>query len=183
MFGRSRPEALERIVYCSRARIDTTSLQAIAEILGVSQRNNAREGLTGALAVNDGWFLQVVEGPGPAIDRLLRRLAADPRHAELEVLSRRSVSGRLFADWSMVAASAYGMIVLSQGIRLMDPTFSHYAMVSAHIGLGYVVDVALLVGVWERWLAGEPAAGPAAWAKAARLTAARRRKRGEACPS
>ena len=64
MFGRSRPEALERIVYCSRARIDTTSLQAIAEILGVSQRNNAREGLTGALAVNDGWFLQVVEGPG-----------------------------------------------------------------------------------------------------------------------
>ena len=85
--------------------------------------------------------------------------------------------------WPMVAASAYGMIVLSQGIRLMDPTFSHYAMVSAHIGLGYVVDVALLVGVWERWLAGEPAAGPAAWAKAARLTAARRRKRGEACPS
>ena len=104
MFGRSRPEALERIVYCSRARIDTTSLQAIAEILGVSQRNNAREGLTGALAVNDGWFLQVVEGPGSALDRLLRRLAADPRHAELEVLSRRSVSGRLFADWSMVAA-------------------------------------------------------------------------------
>ena len=85
--------------------------------------------------------------------------------------------------WPMVAASAYGMIVLSQGIRLMDPTFSHYAMVSAHIGLGYVVDLALLVGVWERWLAGEPAAGPAAWAKAARLTAARRRKRGEACPS
>ena len=85
--------------------------------------------------------------------------------------------------WPMVAASAYGMIVLSQGIRLMDPTFSHYAMVSAHIGLGYVVDLALLVGVWERWLAGEPAAGPAAWAKAARLTAARRRKGGEACPS
>ena len=85
--------------------------------------------------------------------------------------------------WPMVAASGYGMIVLSQGIRLMDPTFSHYAMVSAHIGLGYVVDLALLVGVRERWLAGEPAAGPAAWAKAARLTAARRRKRGEACPS
>ena len=85
--------------------------------------------------------------------------------------------------WPMVAASGYGMIVLSQGIRLMDPTFSHYAMVSAHIGLGYVVDLALLVGVWERWLAGEPAAGPAAWAKAARLTAARRRKGGEACPS
>ena len=104
MFGRGRHEALERLVYCSRARIDTGSLQTIAELLGVSQRNNARDGLTGALAVNDGWFLQVIEGPAPAIDGLLRRLAADTRHADVEVLSRRPVSGRLFRDWSMVAA-------------------------------------------------------------------------------
>ncbi|HYC75358.1 BLUF domain-containing protein [Brevundimonas sp.] len=104
MFGKSRAEALDRLVYCSRARVDTASLQVISELLGVSQRNNARDGLTGALAVNDGWFLQVIEGPAPAIDALLRRLADDPRHAELEVLSRRPVSGRLFRDWSMVAA-------------------------------------------------------------------------------
>ena len=104
MFGRRGAEPLERLVYCSRACIDTTSLQAISEILGVSHRNNAREGLTGALAINDGWFLQVIEGPAPAIDALLRRLADDPRHAEIEVLSRRPVSGRLFPDWSMVAA-------------------------------------------------------------------------------
>ncbi|MCS6624954.1 BLUF domain-containing protein [Roseibacterium beibuensis] len=104
MFGRSRPEALERLVYCSRARIDTASLQAISELLGVSQRNNVRDGLTGALAVNDGWFLQVIEGPTSALDRLLRRLAEDARHTEIEILSRRPVSGRLFPDWSMVAA-------------------------------------------------------------------------------
>lgn len=103
MFGKKRVEDLERLVYCSRACTDTGSLQAIAEILGQSQRNNARDGLTGALAVNDGWFLQVVEGPGPALDDLLRRLAADPRHADAEILSRRPVSGRLFRDWSMVA--------------------------------------------------------------------------------
>ena len=119
MFGRSRPEALERIVYCSRARIDTTSLQAIAEILGVSQRNNAREGLTGALAVNDGWFLQVIEGSPNAINALLRRLAADARHTELEVLSRRTVSGRLFPDWSMVAARVTPAIG-PQLMRLID---------------------------------------------------------------
>ena len=104
MFGRSRPEALERLVYCSRARIDTASLQAISELLGVSQRNNVREGLTGALAVNDGWFLQVIEGPAAALDRLVRRLGDDRRHTGIEILSRRPVSGRLFPDWSMVAA-------------------------------------------------------------------------------
>lgn len=104
MFGRSRSEALERLVYCSRSCIDTASLQAISELLGVSQRNNVRDGLTGALAVNDGWFLQVIEGPGAALDRLLRRLAEDTRHTDVEILSRRPVNGRLFRDWSMVAA-------------------------------------------------------------------------------
>lgn len=104
MFGKSRSEALERLVYCSRACIDTASLQAMSELLGVSQRNNTRDGLTGALAVNDGWFLQVIEGPGTALDHLIRRLAEDSRHTEVEILSRRPVSGRLFPDWSMVAA-------------------------------------------------------------------------------
>lgn len=104
MFGRKGAEPLERLVYCSRACIDTASLQAISELLGEAQRNNAREGLTGALAINDGWFLQVIEGPATAIDRLLGRLDADARHTELVVLSRRPVSGRLFRDWSMVAA-------------------------------------------------------------------------------
>jgi hypothetical protein len=104
MFGRAGSGPLERLVYCSRARVDTASLQAISEVLGVSQRNNARDGLTGALAINDGWFLQVIEGPPHAIDGLLRRLTADPRHTDIEILSRRSVKGRLFPDWSMVAA-------------------------------------------------------------------------------
>lgn len=103
MFGGSNPRVLERLVYCSRARVDTSSLQAISEILGVSQRNNQRDGLTGALAVNEGWFLQVVEGSQTALDLLLRRLAADPRHTDIEILSRRAVAGRLFPDWSMVA--------------------------------------------------------------------------------
>jgi len=81
--------------------------------------------------------------------------------------------------WPMVAASGFGLIVLSQVIRLMDPTFSHYAMVSAHVGLGYVIDLALLVGIFERWLAGEPATSRAAWARAARATATLRGRQRE----
>ena len=104
MFGTNRAEALERLTYCSRARVDTSSLQAISEILGVSRRNNVRDRLTGALAVNDGWFLQAIEGSPHAVDSLMRRLEADPRHTDLEILSRRPVTGRLFADWSMAAA-------------------------------------------------------------------------------
>lgn len=70
--------------------------------------------------------------------------------------------------WPAVVASACGLIVLVQAIRVMDPTFSHYTMVSAKIGLGYVVDLALLLGVWERRLTGEAAAARTAWARARR---------------
>lgn len=76
--------------------------------------------------------------------------------------------------WPIVVAAGGGLIVLADAIRLLDPALSHYAMASAKIGAAYVVDLALLVGVFERWLAGEPAAGAAAWMKADRAIAIRR---------
>lgn len=79
--------------------------------------------------------------------------------------------------WPMVVASALGLTVLGLFLRLVEPALSHDAMVSAHIGLGYVFHLALLLGVWERGLAGERPAGPAAWSKAERATAARRGRR------
>ena len=95
---------LERIVYCSRACVPTSSLLVIADILAVSQRNNVRDGLTGALAISDGWFLQVLEGAPAALDGLLRRLEGDPRHGDVVVLSREPTKGRLFSEWSMASA-------------------------------------------------------------------------------
>lgn len=99
----SNRNELERIVYRSRAHVDTGSLLVISEILGISQRNNTRDGLTGALAVNEGWFLQVIEGSSSALDKLMTRLQLDPRHDDIEILSRRPVVGRLFGGWTMVA--------------------------------------------------------------------------------
>ena len=113
------PTRLDRLVYRSVAAMPTEALLPLAELLGEAQRNNERAGLTGALAVNDGWFLQVIEGSPNAINALLRRLAADARHTELEVLSRRTVSGRLFPDWSMVAARVTPAIG-PQLMRLID---------------------------------------------------------------
>lgn len=97
-------EPLERLVYCSTATVPTDSLLLIAEILSVSQRNNDRDGLTGALAISDGWFLQVLEGRPSALDALLRRLETDRRHKDLVILARRKVKARLFEEWSMQSA-------------------------------------------------------------------------------
>ncbi len=96
--------ALERLVYCSRAKVPTESLLVIADILAVSQRNNDRDRLTGALAICEGWFLQVLEGETVPINQLLRRLDADPRHTDVEILSRKPIATRLFSAWSMASA-------------------------------------------------------------------------------
>jgi hypothetical protein len=106
--------ALERIVYCSRSNVPTDSLLVISEILAVSERNNRRDNLTGALAISEGWFLQVIEGPPTALDSLLRRLQTDKRHRDFMILQRREVKTRLFGEWTM----ASGRITPSVGPEL-----------------------------------------------------------------
>ena len=94
---------LERLVYCSRARVSMDSLLVISDILAVAQRNNRRDDVTGVLGYADGRFMQVLEGRPHALDRLLDRVRADRRHADVHVAYRAPVEGRLFADWSMTA--------------------------------------------------------------------------------
>lgn len=95
--------ALERIAYLSTATLSMDSLLVIADILAVSQRNNARDQLTGALAYSEGRFFQVIEGQPVDIDRMMKRVVADHRHTDVEVVSRVAAEERLFADWSMKA--------------------------------------------------------------------------------
>jgi len=92
---------LEQLAYVSRATVPMDALVHIAEILAASQRNNWRDGITGALAYADGEFLQVVEGSPEAVKRLLARVSADARHADLEIVSRETAAQRQFPDWSM----------------------------------------------------------------------------------
>ncbi|MCK7492603.1 MAG: BLUF domain-containing protein [Comamonadaceae bacterium] len=52
-------------------------------------------------AISEGIFLQVLEGGRSAVNRLYNRIAADPRHAEVELLSYEEIGERRFAGWSM----------------------------------------------------------------------------------
>ena len=95
--------SLERIAYSSTATISMDSLLVIADILATSQRNNARDDITGSLVYSEGKFFQVVEGETVDVDRLLKRVGADGRHTDIDVVSRTRIESRLFADWSMSA--------------------------------------------------------------------------------
>ena len=87
---------LERVLYTSRARGNADSLLMQVDILATSQRNNARDDLTGALLIHDGRFLQVLEGAAQDLDRLMTRLAGDPRHDEVVVIERKPIPARGF---------------------------------------------------------------------------------------
>ena len=95
---------LERLLYASTATGRTDSLLNMATLLAESQRNNARDGVTGALAAHAGRFIQVIEGPAGVLDGLLRRLGLDPRHRDIVILDRRSIAERRFEDWAMASS-------------------------------------------------------------------------------
>ena len=92
---------LQRLVYESTAVEATETQQNLKAILAVSQRNNERDGLTGALAAYRDRYVQVVEGTAEALDGLLRRLELDPRHRDITLLDRVPTTERMFSGWSM----------------------------------------------------------------------------------
>ena len=95
---------LERLVYESTATGTTTSIGNLAVILAESQRNNDRDGLTGALAAHRDRYIQVIEGPAQTLDALLRRLENDPRHRDVVLMGREPITTRLFGRWTMASA-------------------------------------------------------------------------------
>jgi len=79
---------LHRVIYASEAVGATgASTLSIAQILGVSDRNNRRDRVFGCLMFHQGHILQALEGGRVDLDRLMRRIIADPRHTGLRVLS------------------------------------------------------------------------------------------------
>ena len=91
---------LVRLMYASRAVAGTGSDELMA-ILRQSKARNPEIGITGVLCFSEGIFLQVLEGGRSAVNRLYNRIASDPRHSQVELLSYQEIGERRFAGWSM----------------------------------------------------------------------------------
>lgn len=100
-----------RLVYSSR-RAAACGEADIVAILDASRRNNARDGLTGALMVAPSGFAQVLEGPRRAIEEAFERIEMDDRHDGALVLSFEPIDGRAFAGWAMAFAVVDDTVVL-----------------------------------------------------------------------
>ena len=92
---------LERILYVSRASAGTElpDVFAIAREAGL---RNAQEGISAGLVFVDGWFVQVLEGPVPALCATYARILRDPRHVEITFRAREKALCRLFGDKGLI---------------------------------------------------------------------------------
>ena len=75
----------------------------IKDILAASQRNNARLGVTGALCLNNGIFLQQLEGDREIVNALYHRILLDSRHRDPAILDFSEIHARRFGVTPKVA--------------------------------------------------------------------------------
>ena len=88
-----------RLIYASRPfGFDEALLNGI---LSDARRCNLRDDLTGALICRADVYLQLLEGPQPAVDAAYARIGKDDRHLDIRVLYREPAAERMFPGWSM----------------------------------------------------------------------------------
>lgn len=107
---------LVRLLYASRA-VDAVNAEVLQSILRQSKAHNPSEGITGVLCFcyHERVFLQVLEGGRSAVNRRYNRIAQDPRHTDVELLSYEEIAERRFAAWSM---GQVNMATLNPGLVL-----------------------------------------------------------------
>lgn len=90
-----------RLIYrsiCSNAFLPNEDLR---ELVRRSAENNRAAGITGLLLLSGDRFLQVLEGPSDAVNRLFGRIIRDPRHHDIELIAFEQTGATYFDDWGM----------------------------------------------------------------------------------
>lgn len=74
---------------------------ALSGILAIARKNNARDGITGALICREDLYLQLLEGGEAEVTQAFNRILRDGRHTQVIKRWSGDVEDRLFPDWAM----------------------------------------------------------------------------------
>ena len=140
---------LVRLMYASRA-LPSVDHDELLAIVRKSKSNNGPLGVTGVLCFSEGIFLQVLEGGRSPVNRLYNRIAADPRHTQVELLTYQEIGERRFAGWSM------GQVNLSRLNPALLLKYSERATLDP-----YAVSGAVSMALFEELMATAAIVGPA----------------------
>ncbi|WP_374571311.1 BLUF domain-containing protein [Phenylobacterium sp. J426] len=102
---RSRDVTLSHLVYVSISRLETqATTRALEALVSEAAARNRAHGITGALLLAGGRFLQYLEGPQPNLLRLMQAIRRDPRHEDVQILRFGESASRRFPAWSLAYA-------------------------------------------------------------------------------
>jgi len=87
-------------MYLSAAR-PGLSKDDLQHILDVSRRHNALARVSGMLLFGNGRFLQLLEGPAPAVERTYQRVLSDQRHRDPVLVYAGKGEPLRFTQWAM----------------------------------------------------------------------------------
>ena len=115
---------LVRLLYASRVTPAVTP-ETLSAIMRSSRANNPKTGVTGVLCCSDGIFMQAIEGGRGVVSKLFQKIAADPRHTDVVLLSYEEIAERRFAGWAMgqvnVARLNPGLMLKYSETSTLDP--------------------------------------------------------------
>ena len=95
---------ISRLLYTSSARLEPgpqTIDKQLCRLAGEAALLNEEAGITGVLVYVEEQFIQVLEGAEADVVSLYEIIVTDPRHTEVEKVSRRIVGERGFGEWRM----------------------------------------------------------------------------------
>ena len=90
---------LKQVIYVSE-KTDAPS-NILTDIYDISQKNNPESEISGCLLVGNKSFLQLLEGPDSAVDKLYSKIKLDNRHKKVKKLYDKQIEEKLFSSWSM----------------------------------------------------------------------------------
>lgn len=99
--GAGEAQPVARLVYASQASVQGSIYAEMERIRASAVRHNEPAGVATALLYQSGWFAQWKEGPRAAVQRIMDRVAGDPRHHSLHIVHSSEGPRLLDGPWSM----------------------------------------------------------------------------------
>lgn len=89
-----------QLIYASAA-VGNYTAASLRPLLAAARKANARRGISGMLVYHARSFLQVLEGPEPAVETLFETIRSDQRHTAVRLIARCEIEEKEFEHWSM----------------------------------------------------------------------------------
>jgi hypothetical protein len=146
------------LVYASVATQEFHPSQ-LTDLLRQSRAANERANITGMLLYTERSFFQVLEGEPAAVDKLSRKIQADPRHKGMIVIIREPIARRSFEEWSM-GFSAVSFDELTQIVGKNDFFDQGSCLARLNSGRARKLLGAFAGGRWRASIAGPATVSP-----------------------